>query len=218
MMCPNCHELIISSLLAEIDEITCHYCKDDVPVRNILISARGMTMNRNDLLKSFFRYKKLLTEVVEERAAMDGDEEFLKTSKKSADQFIETLEEMMAGARDNYRLQFSLTVPVRINYDGKVQSGWLVNISMVGACIETENIYVIPSIGSIVSLEFSLPGHNSKFSMAGMIAWIKDVENGTEIAHDIGIKFMDLNDQARTDLWHLISASVHEVVGSQTSN
>ncbi len=177
-----------------------------------------MTMNRDDLLKSFFRYKKLLTEVVEERAAMDGDEEFLKTSKKSADQFIETLEELMAGARDNYRLQFSLSVPVRLNYDGKVQSGWLVNISMVGACLETENIYFMPSVGSIVSLEFSLPGHGSRFSLKGMIAWVREAENGPVLTHDIGVKFVDLNDKDQADLWHLISSSVHEAVSSDATS
>ena len=116
------------------------------------------------------------------------------------------------------RTPLRLTVPVRINYDGKVQSGWLANISMVGACIETENLYIMPAIGSIISLEFSLPGHNSQFSLGGMIAWIKDVENGSGIAHDIGIKFVELNDQARTDLWHLISTSVHEVMGSEASS
>ncbi len=218
MMCPACHEQIVSALLAEIDEIKCRNCNEAVPVRNILVSARGMTMNRDDLLKSFFRYKKLLAEVVDEREFMADDEQFMKTSKKSADQFIETLEELMAGARDNYRLQFSMSNPVRINYDNKVQSGWLVNISMVGACIETENSYFMPSVGSIVTLDFTMPGHSSRLTLNGMVAWIKQAEKRTVVAHDIGIKFVDLTEKDQTDLWHLISASVHEVLSTEASS
>jgi len=212
-MCPNCHELIISSLLAEIDEIACHHCNEGVPVRNVLISARGMTINRDDLLKRFFRYKKLLTETVEERDLMDENVESLETSKKSADQFIETLEELMAGARDNYRLGFSLTVPVRFSYDSKVQSGWMVNLSMVGACMETENFYFMPAIGSIVSIEFTLPGNQSEFSLSGMISWIKGAGQEANPLYDIGVKFVDVDDQVRADLWQLISSSVHQAMG-----
>ncbi len=212
MMCPSCHELITSSLLAEIDEILCRHCNEGVPVRNVLISARGMTINRDDLLKRFFRYKKLLAEVVEERALMEGNSGSLESSKKSADQFIETLEELMAGARDHFRLQFALTVPVRFSFDHKVQSGWMVNLSMVGACIETENLYFMPPVGSIVAIEFSLPGRSSSFSMQGMIAWIRDASNGNGSVHDIGIKFVDVNDKSRADLWHLISSSVHDAM------
>lgn len=215
MMCPNCHELIVSSLLAEIDEIACGHCHEGVPVRNVLISARGMTINRDDLLKRFFRYKKLLIETVEERDSMRENVESLETSKKSTDQFIETLEELMAGARDNYRLDFSLTVPVRFSYDNKVQSGWMVNLSMVGACIETENCYFMPSVGSIVSIEFSLPGNRSVFSLSGMIAWIKGAGQEADSLYDIGVKFVNINDQMRADLWHLISSSVHHAMGGE---
>jgi Tfp pilus assembly protein PilZ len=214
-MCPHCHELIISSLLAEIDEIACRHCNEGVPVRNVLISARGMTINRDDLLKRFFRYKRLLTETIEERDLMDENVESLETSKKSADQFIKTLEELMAGARDNYRLDFSLTVPVRISYDGKVQSGWMVNLSMVGACIETENFYFMPSVGSTVSIEFSLPGNNKIFALSGMIAWIKGAGQESDSLYDIGVKFVEVDDQIRADLWQLISSSVHQVMGEK---
>ena len=93
MICPNCHELITSSLLAEIDEISCHHCEQGVPVRNVLISARGMTINRDDLLKRFFRYKQLLMEIVDERESMEDSLASTESSRKSADQFIETLEE-----------------------------------------------------------------------------------------------------------------------------
>lgn len=220
MMCPNCHELIESSLLAEIDEISCQHCKEGVPVRNVLISARGMTINRDDLIKRFFRYKKLLHEVVEERAQMEQDGSTTENSKKSADQFISTLEELMKGARDHFRLQFSLTVPVRFSYEDKLQSGWLINLSMVGACIETENIYFMPSIGDIIRLDFSLPGEKLKFSLKAMIAWIKPAGSGTDTLHDIGVKFIDVDDQAKSNLWHLISSSVHEAMseGRQTAH
>lgn len=213
MMCPNCHELIVSSLLAEIDETFCSHCNEGVPVRNVLISARGMTINRDDLLKRFFRYKKLLHEVVEERALMEDSRESLETSKKSSDHFIATLEELMAGARDNFRLQFSLTVPVRFNYDGHVQSGWLVNLSMVGACIEIDNVYVLPSIGSGVSIDFSLPGQKSGFSVSGMVAWIKPAGRELDSVFDVGIRFTDIVEKDRVDLWQLISSSVRDVMG-----
>jgi hypothetical protein len=212
MMCPNCHELIVSSLLAEIDEISCQHCDQGVPVRNVLISARGMTINRDDLLKRFFRYKQLLMEIVEERESMDDGLEISESSRKSADQFIETLEELMAGARDHFRLNFSITVPVRLNIDGKLQSGWLVNLSMVGACIETENIFLVPPIGSIVSMEFSLPGHGSTVSMQCMIAWVRSAGKEAESIYDIGVKFLEVEETVQQGLWHLISASVHNAM------
>lgn len=212
MMCPSCHELITSSLLAEIDEITCQHCHNGVPVRNVLISARGMTINRDDLLKRFFRYKKLLAEIVEERALMEDNADSLETSKKNADQFIETLEELMAGARDNFRLHFSLTVPVRLNFESKVQTGWLVNLSMVGACIEVDNVYFLPQIGSIVKIEFSAPGKQFNFVLSGMIAWVKNADKGTSSARDIGVKFVDVDDKLQYDLWRLISSSVQDAM------
>lgn len=212
MMCPNCQEPIISVLLAEIDEISCQHCHEGVPVRNVLISARGMTINRDDLLNSFFRYKKLLAETVEERASMEEDAEVLASSKKSADQFIATLEELMAGARDNFRLNFSLSVPVRLSFDCKIQSGWLANLSMVGACIEIDNSYFLPGIGSIVSLEFSLPGQQVRCTLEGMISWVREANGDKGISHDVGVKFIKITDKTREKLWLLISAAVHDVM------
>ena len=217
MMCPSCHEPIISSLLAEVDEIACHHCKQGVPVRNVLISARGMTINRDDLLKRFFRYKKLLMEVVEERETMEVNPESVDSSRKSADQFIETLEELMAGARDHFRLNFSIAVPVRIRFNGKVQAGWLVNVSMVGACIETENLYFMPTVGSIVSIEFTLPGNKKIFSLKCMIAWINQAGKNAESTYDIGLKFIDVDSKVKSDLWHLISVSVHGAMNASPS-
>lgn len=218
MMCPNCHEQIISALLAEVDQVSCHHCQEGVPVHNVLISARGMTINRDDLLKRFFRYKKLLSEVVEERALMEDDSDVLATSKKNAEQFIETLEELMDGARDNFRLQFSLSVPVRCNFDNRIQSGWLVNLSMVGACIETENFYYLPDVGSVVSVEFSPPSRQDKFILDGMVAWVKTAGKGSGAAHDIGVKFIQLSEANKSKLWQLISASVHDAIDNATVN
>jgi len=212
MMCPNCHEPIISSLLAEIDEISCQHCNQGVPVRNVLISARGMTINRDDLLKRFFRYKKLLMEVVEERETMAVNSGAADSSRKSADQFIETLEELMAGARDHFRLNFSIAVPVRIRFDGNVQSGWLVNVSMVGACIEMENLYFMPSVGSIVSIEFTIPGNKKIISLKCMIAWISKAGKKAESTYDIGVKFIDVDENVKSDLWYLISVSVQNAM------
>jgi len=218
MMCPHCHELIISSLLAEIDEVFCHHCNEGVAVQNILISARGMTISRDDLLKRFFRYKKLLTEVLAERALMDKDTETLEISKKSSDQFIETLEEFMAGARGNYRLHFSISVPVRLSFDGKIQAGWLLNLSMAGVCIEIENYYLTPEIGSLVALEFSLPGQSTRFSLVGTVSWIRKGQNDNGPVHDLGIRFADPDEASRDNLWQLISASVRGAMTTETIN
>lgn len=216
MMCPNCHELIISSLLAEIDEVSCHHCNEGVPVHDVLISARGMTINRDDLLKRFFRYKKLLAEVVDERALMEESVEVLEASKKSTDQFIETLEELMHGARDNFRLHFSNLVQVRSVFASKVQTGQLVNLSMVGVRLKIENCYFVPEIGTLASIEFSLPGQPNKFALDGMVAWIKDSAGGKGPSHDVGVKFVDISDESRAALWQLISGAVQDVMTEET--
>lgn len=218
MLCPNCHELIFSSLLAEIDEMYCSHCNKDVPVRNVLISARGMTISRDELLKRIFRYKKLLADIVEEKSLMSVGVDPSDPGRKSTDQFIEILKEMMAGARGNYRLQFALSVPVRLRFDGKLQSGWLVNLSMVGACIETDNIYIIPAVGSIITTEFLLPGHGVPFSLSGKIAWIKGASGKENPAVDIGIKFTDLDKRDRENLWQVISSSVKNVLADTSAS
>jgi len=213
MNCPNCHKQITSSLLAELDKIFCQHCHSGVPVRNVLISARGMTINRDDMLQRFHRYRKLLTDIREERNMMEENSGKGRLNKKGADDFIETLEELMAGARDNYRLQFSLTVPVRFVFSDKEQYGWLVNLSMVGACVEIEDAYFQPPVGEVVQLEMEMPGKSSqKLSQQAMVAWVADGDDSSRPTLDIGLKFVEMGERFRNDLWHLIAASVQDAM------
>jgi hypothetical protein len=98
MKCPKCNKYIHSALLAEIKSIVCEHCSVDVPVTNVLISSNGFTFDRNDLLKRFFRYRKLLDEVIDERNSLQENSQASDASKRSIEQFMTILQEMMTGA------------------------------------------------------------------------------------------------------------------------
>ena len=54
------------------------------------------------------------------------------------------------------------------------------------------------------------------FSLNAMIAWIKNAGHEADAVYDIGVKFVDVDEKVRSDLWHLISSSVHHVMDSKS--
>ncbi len=87
MKCGKCDKYINSDLLVELKTVRCEHCGTVVPVKNILVSSNGFTFDRDDLLKRFFRYRKLLDEVIDERNALNDNNSASVESKRSIDQF-----------------------------------------------------------------------------------------------------------------------------------
>lgn len=211
MKCPECNKYISSALLAEIKSIACEHCGVEVPVANVLISSNGFTFDRNDLLKRFFRYRKLLDEVIDERNSLVENTGASDVSKRSIEQFMAILQGMMTGARDNYRYEFSAPLAVKLRYGKKECHGTFFNLSTEGACVEISRSNSLPRVGGGVSVEFSLPGQKELFLINGEICWTqkaKDTENGK---HSVGIKFKQLDPSIHTVLWQYISELANDV-------
>ncbi|NOQ50882.1 MAG: hypothetical protein GQ578_01510 [Desulfuromonadaceae bacterium] len=202
MKCPKCHEFIVSGLLAEIKTTTCSHCRAVVPVDNILVSAKGFTLDREDLFKRFFHYKKLVDEVAKEKKLLEKSHTTSEESKKSIKRFLAILLEVMAGARDNFRVQFSPNVPIRLLYCRQFLSGFLLNVSMEGACIEILKGDSCPRANNPISLEFSLPGQDGTFFIEGTVSWAE--KNSRNPAHSFGIKFAALDEENQASLWQYI--------------
>jgi len=207
MKCPKCDKYISSALLAEIKTIVCEHCHTEVPVNNVLVSSNGFTFDRNDLLKRFFRYRKLLDEVIDEHTSLSNSNDSSSESKRSIEQFLAILQGMMTGARDNFRYQFSVPVVAKLCYSRHECSGTFFNLSTEGARIEISSSNPLPRVKGGISIEFSLPDHEEIISVDGDICWTnKAKEEGTS-KHSVGIRFRGLDKETHEKLWMFISAA-----------
>jgi len=209
MKCPSCEKYIKSVLLAEISSIVCEHCGSEVPVKNILVSSNGFTFDRNDLLKRFFRYRKLLDEVIDEQSQLKENPAVRAESKRSISQFLGILQGMMAGARDHFRCEFKLPVNVRILYGDKELEGTFYNLSMDGACVMLRSAPVMPKIRDSLRIRFFLPDCIREFVLSGEICWAeKAKENRGPL---IGLRFDTIDKQVQEELWNYICKAAREV-------
>ncbi|MDX2481252.1 MAG: PilZ domain-containing protein [Desulfuromusa sp.] len=188
MKCPKCDEMIVSALLLDMDQVPCEHCQELVPVGNVMVFAEGFTFHRNDLLKRLFRYKTLLDEICKERDLLDKNPNASDESKKSLDRLSQALAEVLAGARNNLRIDF--TEPISINYrvNSNVQSGSLTNLSMSGACVDVSPKASCPRKKMELSIEFALPSIDYNFILNGTTSWSKKGKS-------FGMKFSAIDEQ-----------------------
>ncbi|SEA21844.1 PilZ domain-containing protein [Desulfuromusa kysingii] len=210
MKCPKCSKYIKSALLAEIQTIVCEHCGAEVAVNNVLVSSNGFTFDRQDLLKRFFRYRKLLDEVIDENNSMAENGRSSAESKKSIKQFLTILQGMMTGARDNFRLQFSTPFRVEVCYGKNACSCNFYNLSMEGARVEVPGSNPLPKVREEIALEFSLPGDESVIFVTGQVCWTEKAKEAQHAKHNVGIKFYPLKSADRAVLWQYISTSASE--------
>ena len=210
MKCPKCDKYIKSELLAEIATIACEHCDSEVAVKNVLVSSNGFTFDRQDLLKRFFRYRKLLDEVIDEHSSLSENKNSSTESRSSIKQFLNILQGMMTGARDNFRLQFSSPVHVKTCYSKHECSGIFYNLSMEGARIEISGSNPLPRVRGEFSLEFSLPGKEETLLITGVVCWTEKAKGAERAKHSVGIKFNSLESSVRSVLWQYISKSASE--------
>ena len=213
MKCPKCEKYISSALLAEITSIVCEHCSATVAVTNVLVSSNGFTFDRKDLLKSFFRYRKLLDEVIDEHSSLVQNGDASSASRHSIEQFLAILQGMMTGARDNFRYQFEAPLAAKLCYSRHECSGTFFNLSTEGACVEISRSNPLPRVRGGISIEFSLPKNEEIFSVDGDICWTKKAKDGESNKHSIGIKFRGLDSSIHEYLWGYISAAVSNVQG-----
>ncbi len=211
MKCPKCDKYISSALLAEITTIICEHCGTDVAVSNVLVSSNGFTFDREDLLKRFFRYRKLLDEVIDERNSLEGNASSSAESKRSIDQFLAILQGMMSGAREKYRFEFQAPLVAKLCYSRHECSGTFFNLSTEGACIEISSSNPLPRVKGGISLAFSLPDQEDVFAIDGDICWTQKAKVGVADKHSVGVRFRDVDRQIHAKLWTFISAGANDV-------
>ncbi len=213
MKCPSCQKYIRSVLLAEISEICCEHCGSTVPVHNVLVSSNGFTFDRNDLLKRFFRYRKLLDEVIDEHTHLHENPVSRSESKKSIEQFLQILQGMMTGARDHFRCDFDSPISCRIIYAGTEVEGFFQNLSMEGACLQLVSGPVRPKVKHSLILKFFLPHCVSEFVLSGEICWVEKVKDLVGKGPVIGIRFDPVEKRAQENLWKFICSEAGKVPG-----
>lgn len=201
MKCPKCDEMIVSALLSDMDQVPCEHCNAIVPVANVMVFAEGFTFHRNDLIKRMFRYKTLLAEIRKERELLDSNPDASAEGKRSLERFAQALAEVMAGARNNLRIDFTQSVPLRYYAGDQPQAGMLVNLSMSGACVDIDRKSSSPKKNAALVLEFTLPGSKQIFKLSGIVSWVKK-------GCSIGVQFANLPETTSDLLWDFISSAV----------
>ncbi|MCK4503407.1 MAG: PilZ domain-containing protein, partial [Desulfuromonadales bacterium] len=206
MKCSKCDKYISSALLAEITTVVCEHCGTEVAVNNVLVSSNGFTFDREDLLKRFFRYRKLLDEVIDERNSMVDNSDVSDVSKRSIEQFLTILQGMMSGAREKYRLEFQEPLVAKLCYSRHECSGIFYNLSTEGACVEISQSNPLPRVRGGISLEFSLPDQPEIFAIDGYICWTQRAKSGATDKHSFGVQFRGVDSSVHAKLWRFISA------------
>ena len=206
MKCPNCSEFIVSKLLAEIDTIECEHCGQSVPVADVMVFAKGFTFHRDDLAKRLFRYKSLINEVLQERNLLEKNAQASAESKKSLDQFLMALREVMDGARTSLRLEFNEPLPILVEGSQGRHLASLVNLSTTGACLTTSSVPASQfKKRDQITLVFRLLQEQEDYLLKGTVIWTAKPEAGSNGSLSIGVEFMDVQEKIKRSLWDYIS-------------
>ena len=207
MKCPKCEAIIRSPFLVEIGAVTCEQCKEDVTVNDVFVTTSGFKMHRDDLLARVLHYRALLKDVEREKMLIRNSGSASVEAQKSLDQFYNTLRELLAAAREHFRLQITKDFPLDIEWAGKTGRGSLLNLSTKGAAIKYQ-AQRLPIHGSVIRLQMALPNRTEPFCLSAEIVWIdkrgRNEQQGNVI---LGVKFMGLNEVTQNHLWKYITST-----------
>ena len=122
--------------------------------------------------------------------------------------FHTTLQELLIGARSNYRLEIPNGLPIEMNYNNDKRTARLVNLSTVGASLELDISGELPRNKAEIKLQLALPDTAVSLSTLAKIVWIRKVTKDADSQRfQIGVKFMNLDEKIRDTLWNYIVAS-----------
>ena len=205
MNCPQCREVIKSPYLAELSSTYCNNCKEDVTVQDVFVATKGFTMHRDDLLNRISRFQKLLAEVEKEIKLLESNQNVSKTTQSSVNNFYATLQELLIGARSNFRLDVPDDLSIEMGYNNNKETGKLVNLSSEGASLEFEALKERPRNKAEVTVQFALPAIPERLSLLAKVVWIREVNKDAESRIiKVGVKFTNLEDAVREILWNYI--------------
>jgi uncharacterized protein (TIGR02266 family) len=77
----------------------------------------------------------------------------------------------------------------------KLQPSWVLNINAGGLFVEIDRLH---PVNTLVTLEFTLPGHTSSIRCKGRVAWVNHPEwiKNSSLPSGMGIQFLDLTEEA----------------------
>ncbi len=204
--CPKCKGVIESPYLNELRSIKCGQCQEVVTVENVFVATSGFTIHREDLNNRISRYEKLLREVETERTMMANDKTVSEKTSQSFDQFCLTLHELLEGARSHFRLKMTRELYLQMDSDRNKSKVKLIDISTGGASIECETVDNLPRPKAMLNLQMTLPKFHEPISALAKVVWVRRLteESDAEL-YRIGVKFVNLDENARTSLWSFIT-------------
>ena len=205
MSCPNCKGVISSQFLADVSTLECGQCKENIPVNDLFITTKYFTISREDFLNRIFRFQRLLREVEDERVFMANNPATSKKSKESLEQFYSSLQELLVGARDNYRMEVPCDLYVELNDNGKKSKGKLLNLSTEGGSIELVTFDKVPRRKSELIVEFTFPDTSDFLHTNAQVVWTKEqVDDNESQSAILGVTFVDIDESTRSRIWNYI--------------
>ena len=205
MICSNCSETVSSELLVDVSTIECAQCKENLPVKDVIISTPHFTINREDFFNQAKRYKRLLEEVENEQILLADDKGVSIKRVKDLEQFHSSLCELLDGARDNYRIELPTNFYVEVSDQNSILRGKLLNLCAEGCSIELLMLDTLPRIHSVLRIEFFFPALTDIISTNAKVVWANEPskKNGIKRAI-IGISFLDMGEATRQCIWNYI--------------
>lgn len=208
MECQNCRAVINSPLLVELRTIECLHCQETVKVKDVIVSTKSFSIQRNDLLNRIPLYKKLLREVEKELQEMKQDDKVSNRSENSVLQFRALLKDLLLGARDNFRLDMPCDLFIEVGFDNKKRLARLINLSSKGAAVEFVGRGDLPQNNSAINLHLLLPGHAESLSLHATVAWIRKPTREASAEHvNMGLQFSGLDKKTHDCVWDFIVSS-----------
>lgn len=101
--------------------------------------------------------------------------------------------------RKSQRIEHELLVAYKTV--GGFISEWAVNLSKGGLFINTRD--PLP-IGSMVKLIVNIPGARFPCDLAGRVAWVEAVGNGTNVSPGMGIEFIGVDDVTKASIQEFV--------------
>jgi len=199
MKCPSCEHEIISSLLTELNHITCPTCKEDVPVKDVIVYSNGFSYDRFQLKTRLNHYKKLLSSAYRDYENLKNNPKADLKSKASHEQLIAILEELMAGARNIYRTKISKEYFVTYQCGLHKGFGLLLDLSTNGACIQSTTHDFLPGKDHGILLSLTVPERPTALTIKGKVSWSKLPGNSPQ-NHRIGIQFAQIDNNTKASL------------------
>jgi hypothetical protein len=205
MDCPNCKGVIKSHFLADVSSVECDHCHENITVKDVFITTKYFTIHRDDFLNRTFRFQKLLREVEKELLFMAKAEDVSTKSLESLKQFYASLQELLAGTRDSYRMELACDLYVEVDDQGRKCKGRLLNLSTTGGSIELLEFDKIPRKKSELKIQLTFPEFSEQLCIQARVVWTKEQikETGTQCTI-MGVTFVDLEETARSCIWNFI--------------